>query len=99
MVAYYENDNFSTRLSYNYRDDYLLTSESSFALGEREVKARGRLDLSITYNFTDDIKVTLRGFNLLDEIYEEFESNNEALPRRSNYDGRIYSLSANVKFW
>ena len=99
LVAYYENDNFSTRLSYNYRDDYLLTSESSFALGEREVKARGRLDLSITYNFTDDIKVTLRGFNLLDEIYEEFESNNEALPRRSNYDGRIYSLSANVKFW
>lgn len=99
LITYFETDNFTTRLSYNYRDSYLLNQASSFTgFEDREVKPRGRLDLSLSYRFTKDLRLTFRAFNLLDEVYEEFQSGNENLPKRSNYDGRIYSLSANMKF-
>lgn len=99
VIAYYETPKFSTRLAYNFRDDYLLQSVGTFnGTRDRDALSRERLDLSISYKFTRDLQVTLRGFNLLDDIFQEFQSRNEALPRRTNYDGRIYSLSARYKF-
>ncbi len=99
LITYYEDGAFSARLAYNFRDDYLLaTVNTSNGTEDRQVQSRERLDLSLAYKVNKNLKVTLRGFNLLDDIFQEFQSNNEALPRRTNYDGRIYSLSANYRF-
>jgi len=99
LITYYEDGGFSARLAYNFRDDYLLqTVSTANGTADRQAQSRERLDLSLAYKVNKNLRVTLRGFNLLDDIFQEFQSDNEALPRRTNYDGRIYSLSANYRF-
>ena len=96
IVGYYETEKFNIRLAYNYRDDYLLVSTGTFnGTADRDVKGRGRLDLSASYRPTSKLRFTFRAYNLLDEIYEEYQARNPQLARRTNYDGRIFSLSAN----
>ena len=96
LVGYYETDKFNIRLAYNYRSDYLLVSTGTFnGTADRDVKGRGRLDLSATYRPTNGLRLTFRSYNLLDEIYQEFQARNQELGRRTNYDGRIFSVSAN----
>ncbi len=98
-VGYYETDDFNIRLAYNYRSDYLLVSTGTFnGTADRDVKGRGRLDLSATYRPTNRLRFTFRAYNLLDEIYQEFQARNPMLGRRTNYDGRIFSLSMNYVF-
>jgi TonB-dependent receptor len=98
-ILFYETPKFNTRILYNFRDDFLLQSIGSFnGTIDRQVASRARLDFQLGYRFTNKLRVTFRAFNILNTRFEEFQSNNPALLRRVNHDGRTYSLQANYRF-
>lgn len=101
IIGFYENENFSTRLAYNFRSEYMLNSRD--VIGKRPVynKDRGVLDFSFTYTFENNIKAGFDINNLTDEqtqtIYQYDEAGNTH-PR--NYfinDRRItFRVSASI---
>ena len=97
LIGYYETDRFGIRLVYNLRSEYDLASTASFTGAARQVRARGQIDLSASYNLTDDVSLGLDAYNLTDEIRVEYE-NQENLPRRVDYDGRTYTVTLRATF-
>jgi iron complex outermembrane receptor protein len=64
-VGYYENDDFSARLAYNWRSEYMIR-ESGF-YGQRQHQDYGTLDFSATWSATDYLDVTFEAANILEE--------------------------------
>lgn len=98
-IGYYENDGFSFRLAYNYRNGYESEGSNSFGgLDNKNTEARGQLDMSARYRLTRNLSISLRGYNLTDVIYKEYITDNPKAIGRINYDGRTYSASINYSF-
>lgn len=97
LIGYYETDKYGVRLVYNLRSEYDLASTASFTGAARQVRARGQVDLSASYNITDAVTLGFDAYNLTDEIRVEFE-NQEDMPRRADYDGRTYTLTLRATF-
>lgn len=99
VATYWENDEFSARLAYNWRSEYFLQGGLTITGAEaRQVAPRGQLDFIARYNVTDDIIIIGRAFNILDVVYEEYQSGNEQMVRQTAYDGRTFSLGLTYKF-
>ena len=99
LIGYWENEKLSFRLAYNYRDEYVLAGGGSFiGFEDRYVAARGQLDFSAIWRVTDKLQFIARGYNLTEEIYEEYLANNPAKVRRVNWDGRSWALYAQYTF-
>ena len=98
LIAFYEQENWGIRFTYNYRDDYQVqTTNTLFGTGVRTVKAVGRFDMSAYYDISEKVTVSLKGYNLNESVYEEFQDV-EALPRRQDFEGRTWVLTAAMKF-
>lgn len=93
--VYYENDKVSLRASYNWRDHWLITAVGRDNLPEFN-KAFGSLDLSASYNITDNFTIFLEGVNLTDEVRTEYN----AAARQSAVEtyGSRYYLGVRAKF-
>ncbi|MBR9911441.1 MAG: TonB-dependent receptor [Gammaproteobacteria bacterium] len=66
FTVFYEDDKFSTRLAYSYRDEYTTDNDSN----PDRIRYRdetGNLDFSASYQINDNFRVTLEGLNLTDE--------------------------------
>ena len=63
---YYENERFSARASYNWRDQWLITASGRGSLPEFN-REYGQLDASLGFNVTEDVTVFLEGINLTNE--------------------------------
>ncbi|WGL15767.1 TonB-dependent receptor [Microbulbifer bruguierae] len=99
VIGYYEDGPFGIRLAYNYRSEYELESVGTFnGEGNKNVKAAGRLDLSAYYNVTDNFSLSLKGYNLTEALYEEYQDT-EFQPRATHFDGRIFVLQAKYNFF
>jgi len=99
LIGYWENEILSFRLAYNYRDEYILAGGGSFVgFEDRYVAARGQLDFSAIWRVTNKLQFIARGYNLTEEIYEEYLANNPAKVRRVNWDGRSWALYAQYNF-
>ncbi|MEH6550119.1 MAG: TonB-dependent receptor [Pseudomonadales bacterium] len=99
IVGYWDNGTFSTRLAYNWRSEYSLVGASSFTgYSDRKVKERGQLDVSFRYNVNDHLILGLSGFNLTDELYEEYQSDNPEMNGLTAYDGRTFKADVTYKF-
>lgn len=97
-IAYYEQDKFGFRLAYNYRTAYdLRTSGTANGSGDRSVAPAGRLDASFYYNITDDLKFSVKAYNLTDTLYEEYQ-NNEWQPRTTKFSGKVYTAAIQYTF-
>jgi TonB-dependent receptor len=95
VSLYYENNKFSVRGSYNWRDQWLITPTGRGNLPEFN-EAFGSLDASASYNVTDKITVFLEGVNLTDEVRIE---NNNAIRRIGNETyGSRYFFGVRAKF-
>lgn len=70
---YYENDKLSARLSYNWRDKWLITPTGRGNLPEFN-KAYGSLDAAFNYNVTPNWTVFVEGVNLTDEVRVEYNA-------------------------
>ncbi|WP_175623956.1 TonB-dependent receptor [Pseudocolwellia agarivorans] len=63
--GYYEGDKLSVRLSYTWRDDFLINAGAQEGFG-RYIKASGVLDGNISYDVTENVSVVIEAINLLD---------------------------------
>ncbi|WP_462154808.1 TonB-dependent receptor [Pseudoalteromonas piscicida] len=75
LVAFYEQDNFSARLAYNWRSEFIIREAPGW-YGNREHKAYGQLDFSATYSATDYLDVTFEAINLTEEDSVQLGNNN-----------------------
>ena len=63
LVGYYENQSYSARLAYNWRSKYMVRESGWY--GNRMHDATGSLDLSLGWNITDKLRLSLDAINLL----------------------------------
>ncbi|MBV7539270.1 TonB-dependent receptor [Duganella sp. sic0402] len=97
LIAYYETRQWGVRAVYNYRDDYDLAAGGTFNGAARSVKARGQLDMSASYTFANNFKVSFDAFNMSNSMREEYEGS-YLKPRRLDVDGRTYQLKLSTTF-
>lgn len=74
ITGYYENDDFSVRLSYNWRSEYMIRETGSY--GNRLHDDFGSLDLSATYHATDWLDIRLDATNITEEDAKQYGNNN-----------------------
>lgn len=63
LVGFYENDSFSFRVAYNWRDDFLLDATDRPTFTE----AYSQIDISASYDINDTVSVFIDGINITDE--------------------------------
>lgn len=107
LTLYYENGPLSLRTSYNHKSEYANFNNTSVnPLGyQRWFNARGYLDASIAYKFSDAFELRLDGSNLSNtrtyEVLRHFEGRNgdeESRLEGANLAGRTLTLSVRGKF-
>lgn len=73
VSGFYEKGPIQARLSYNYRDEFLVLASDGTAQGEpREREAFGQVDFSAAYALNDRFQIFAQGVNLLDEDRRDF---------------------------
>lgn len=94
-TVYYENDVFDARVSYNYKNKYVEYIERDMYPVYRD--AYGQTDISVGYKVTDDIKVSLKGINITDEVTTGYTIN-KVFPAIYEFSGRRLSLGIRAQF-
>lgn len=95
VSAFYETDMFSTRASYNWRDEFI----GSAAFGAQALnESRGYLDASFTYHVTENIDLSVEGVNLLSEVEIVRQSPENNLIRGNFENGARYYFNAKIRF-
>ena len=96
LVAFWETDTISTRLAYNYRSEYTLTTRDVIYPYTPIIHApTGQLDFSFFYNFSNGLKLGVQAVNLTDEVTETRTVINEDYdwaPRSYFRNDRRYSF-------
>lgn len=94
LSGYYENDTYSVRASYNWKEDRAGSIHQGYNLYD---KAYGQLDVNATYSVTDAFNLTASIINLTEEKQEGFWKQENRMTYY-NYYGRRFYLGANYKF-
>ena len=94
-VVYYENERFSARASYNWRDQWLITASGRGSLPEFN-REYGQLDASLGFNFNENVSLFLEGINLTDE--EIVQENAPARPIQFETFGKRVFFGVRGKF-
>ncbi len=102
IAAYYDDGTFSTRLAYNWRDEFVrrIEVDLGFARGERlpEIEAeRGQLDLTANYTLNEHIKFNFAAINLTESETERFMKYEQLTNYIANA-GRRYTLGMVYRF-
>lgn len=95
FTAYYENDRFDARLSYNHKGEYVESIGYNLYPIWRD--AYGQLDISIGYRLTDNIKISLKGINITDEETSGYTMD-PSFPTMYESSGRRISLGIRADF-
>ncbi|WP_369812618.1 TonB-dependent receptor [Alkalimonas collagenimarina] len=66
LVGYYEADDYTVRVAYNWRSAYMMRELPGF-YGNREHQSYGSLDLSAGYQISENLNLTFEVVNLLEE--------------------------------
>lgn len=66
LVGYWENDDYSARVAYNYRSEYMVREYGKY-YGNRMHDDFGTLDLTFGWNFSENIAFRLEVVNLTEE--------------------------------
>jgi iron complex outermembrane receptor protein len=91
LVLFYEKYDFSGRLAYNYRSEYLVTAFDTLSDSSVMRDGRGQLDVSLSYDINDHLSVYLNGINLTDEVKMDYVAHKSRL-RNWTMSGRRYQL-------
>lgn len=97
LIGYYETKLFGLRLTYNYRSKYDLAAGGTFAGAARQVKERGQLDASASFNISERLSLSLDAFNITNAERIEYE-NDPLKPRRADFDGRTVQFGVRAQF-
>lgn len=63
LVGFYEKDGFQVRIAYNWRDDFLSVYQEEPTF----VEDYAQIDVSVSYEFNENLTVFVEGLNLSDE--------------------------------
>jgi iron complex outermembrane receptor protein len=94
LTAYYEDERFNARISYNYRSSFYSGLDRSTAFYQAGV---GTLAMSLGYKYSEQLSFTLDGQNLNNPTLKYFALN-EDQPRAFYKNGRQFYLNAHLKF-
>lgn len=94
ISPFYEQGPFALRATYTWRSKYFTGVDRG---DEMFVRAYKSVDVSGTYNVTENVSVTLSGMNLTDSEYYAY-ANTPALPRGVYKTGRKFLATVNVTF-
>lgn len=99
-VLAYEKEDFSTRLSYVWRDDFLNNYEAAAFANPLGVyrKAETSLDLQVSYDVTENLTLTFDGTNLTNEVYQTYYQNSTLFNSNSALYSRTFALGARYSF-
>ncbi|MGL1959058.1 MAG: TonB-dependent receptor [Colwellia sp.] len=98
--AFYEKDGLSVKLTYAWRDEYLIgvgQNEGSSDNPPQYAKEFGQLDMSVNYDVTEQLTVFFEGLNLNDETEQGFGRYEEQFLYARQYGPR-YTLGARYSF-
>jgi len=70
-TAFYEGDRLSARVSYNYRDGFLV-QENDVQSEPRQRESFAQVDFSAAYELTDQFQVFVEGLNIFNEDTRDF---------------------------
>ncbi|WP_332771349.1 TonB-dependent receptor [Phenylobacterium sp.] len=94
VSPFYENGPVAVRATYTWRSKYFTGVDRGDEMYVRPYKS---LDVSGTYNFTNNVSLTLAGMNLFDTEYYAY-ANTTALPRGVYRTGRKYMATVSLTF-
>ncbi|OUS26375.1 TonB-dependent receptor [Thalassotalea sp. 42_200_T64] len=97
---FYEKHGLSVKVTYAWRDEYLLgvgQSQGSADAPPQFAKEFGQIDMSINYNVTDRLTVFFEGINLNDETEQVFGRYEEQFLSARQYGPR-YAIGARYSF-
>ena len=94
IAAYYENEDFSARVMYNYRTKWYKGLSSGSEIYNDDF---GQLDLSTSYIVNEHLTLVLEGVNLLDEEIVEYNVDKSRTMSRYQNGPRVI-LGANISF-
>ncbi|MCF2908185.1 TonB-dependent receptor [Pseudoalteromonas sp. DL2-H2.2] len=104
-TAYYENEDFYARISYNYRSDYMIRETGAY--GNRLHHGFGSIDLSAVYHFNENIDFKFDVVNLTGESSEQYGNHQYQVDNSGYADGfplfeyeqaTRYSLGVSVRY-
>lgn len=102
LMVFWETDKISTRLAYNYRSEYTLTTRDViYPFTPIVHDSTGQLDFSFFYTFNPMFKIGLQAVNLTDEITKTLSVYNDDLdtaPRSFFRNDRRYTLILRGQF-
>lgn len=100
LQGFYEKDGLSVRLTYVWRDEYLIgvgQAQGSSDAPPQFAKSYEQWDLSANYEVTDNLTVFFEGINILNETEQSFGRYREQFLSARQYGPR-YSLGARYTF-
>ena len=89
--VYWEYEEFSARLSYKYRSEYLKPFGSSLAQTNRFVDDQSSLDVDFAYDLSKNLTLRFQAINITNEPYVEQRVASEAY-NRIEYSGPRYFI-------
>lgn len=95
LIAYYEDDVFGARLSYNYRDRFVVDSSSYFGDGQFTQPFK-QLDMSMTYKINKSVDLALHALNLGNNALVNVDK--YGINRGVEVTGRRYSLGLHIAY-
>ena len=95
-TVFYEGDRLSARVSYNYRDGFLVLGQAEFS-EPRQRESFGQLDFSASYELTDNFQIFAEGINVLGEDTRDFSRFRNRLLTYTRTGAR-YTAGVRAKF-
>jgi TonB-dependent receptor len=97
LVGIYENDKTSVRLAYNWRGEFLNNLAAAGQAQPGYTEAYGQLDLSVGYNLTKNLSLSLEGINITNSTQRQHgRTSNEIIS--AQVTGPRYMVGARYKF-
>ncbi|TQV70980.1 TonB-dependent receptor [Aliikangiella marina] len=96
VVFMYEKFGWNARLSYNWRDDF-LNSAARYASEPGFVEEYSQVDLSVGYEFNEDLTIQFEGINLTEENFRVHGRTSVQMWNLEEYGAR-YSLGVRYSF-
>ncbi|WP_331344943.1 TonB-dependent receptor [Cellvibrio sp. UBA7661] len=98
LVGWFENENWSARLAYNFRSPRLVAyGNPTIAEQALYQDDYGQLDMNVTWDVTDNVSVYVNGSNILEEYQQTYLEFKEQKAFQNIYEAR-WALGTRINF-
>jgi TonB-dependent receptor len=98
LIVFFENDVWSTRVAYNWRDEYLdARLDGAGQPNPIYIESYGQLDANVSYNYNEDLTFFVEGINLTDEYTRSYARTQNAAAYVTTTGAR-YMIGARYNF-